>query len=445
MQVTVESSEGLQRTISVSVPAERVDTAVDQRLQELRKSAKINGFRPGKVPMQVVRKRFSGQVRQEVMGELIQSTYQEAIEQVDLKPAGWPSVEPAESNGEDSGEFAYKATFEVYPEFDLAPAEQLAVSRPTAAVQDSDVDDMIETLQKQRTTYEQVDRAAEDSDQVMIDFKGFVDGEAFEGGSAEGAPLVLGSNTMIDGFEREILGMAAGEEKRINVTFPEEYHNAELAGKPAEFDIKVNEVRAADVPELDDEFVKAFGVEEGGLDALKTDIRTNMERELRGSVEQLVKQNVMDGLIEQNTVELPKALVTEEVGRLRQQLISRMTEHMGGQKPPEGTSFPDEMFTEEAERRVKLGLVIAEIVKTAELKPEPAKVRARIEELASAYEDPAQVVDYYYGNPELLQSVEGVVLEQVVTDWVLEQANVTDEPLAFKDVMERRQQSRGGA
>ena len=445
MQVTVESSEGLQRTISVSVPAERVDTAVDQRLQELRKSAKINGFRPGKVPMQVVRKRFSGQVRQEVMGELIQSTYQEAIEQVDLKPAGWPSVEPAESNGEDSGEFAYKATFEVYPEFDLAPAEQLAVSRPTAAVQDSDVDDMIETLQKQRTTYEQVDRAAEDSDQVMIDFKGFVDGEAFEGGSAEGAPLVLGSNTMIDGFEREILGMAAGEEKRINVTFPEEYHNAELAGKPAEFDIKVNEVRAADVPELDDEFVKAFGVEEGGLDALKTDIRTNMERELRGSVEQLVKQNVMDGLIEQNTVELPKALVTEEVGRLRQQLISRMTEHMGGQKPPEGTSFPDEMFTEEAERRVKLGLVIAEIVKTAELKPEPEKVRARIEELASAYEDPAQVVDYYYGNPELLQSVEGVVLEQVVTDWVLDQAKVTDEPLAFKDVMERRQQSRGGA
>lgn len=445
MQVTVESSEGLQRTISVSVPAERVDTAVDQRLQELRKSAKINGFRPGKVPMQVVRKRFSGQVRQEVMGELIQSTYQEAIEQVDLKPAGWPSVEPAESNDEDSGEFAYKATFEVYPEVELAPAEQLAVSRPTAAVQDSDVDDMIDTLQKQRTTYEQVDRAAEDSDQVMIDFTGFVDGEAFEGGSAEGAPLVLGSNTMIDGFEREILGMAAGEEKRINVTFPEEYHNADLAGKPAEFDIKVNEVRAADVPELDDEFVKAFGVEEGGLDALKTDIRTNMERELRGSVEQLVKQNVMDGLIEQNTVELPKALVTEEVGRLRQQLISRMSEHMGGQKPPEGTSFPDEMFTEEAERRVKLGLVIAEIVKTAELKPEPAKVRARIEELASAYEDPAQVVDYYYGNPELLQSVEGVVLEQVVTDWVLEKANVIDEPLDFKDVMERRQQSRGGA
>ncbi|MEM9601825.1 MAG: trigger factor [Pseudomonadota bacterium] len=445
MQVTVESSEGLQRTIAVSVPAERVDTAVDQRLQELRKSAKINGFRPGKVPMQVVRKRYSGQVRQEVVGELIQSTYQEAIEQVNLRPAGWPSVEPADSDGDDSGEFAYKATFEVYPEVNLAPASELALDRPTADVQDSDVEDMIDTLQKQRTTYEVVEREAQDTDQVMIDFTGFIDGEAFEGGTAEGAPLVLGSNTMIDGFESAIVGLSAGDEKRIQVTFPEAYHNAELAGKPAEFDIRVNEVRAADVPELDDEFVKAFGVESGGLDALKQDIRSNMERELRGSVEQLVKQNVMDGLIEQNEVELPKALVSDEIGRLRQQLIGRMTEHMGGQKPPEGTSFPDDMLTEEAERRVKLGLVIAEIVKSAELKADPDKVRARVEELASAYEDPKQVVDYYYGNPELLQSVEGVVLEQVVTDWVLDQAKVTDEPLAFKDVMERRQQSRAGA
>ncbi len=445
MQVTVESSEGLQRTISVSVPAERVDSAVDQRLQNLRKTAKINGFRPGKVPMPVVRKRFSGQVRQEVIGELIQTTYQEAVQQVNLRPAGWPSVEPVESAGDESGQFSYKASFEVYPEFTVAPVGELALDRPTSDVQDSDVDDMIETLQKQRTTYEPVERASADGDQVMIDFTGYVDGEAFEGGSAENAPLVLGSSTMIEGFETNIAGMGAGEEKRINVTFPEDYHNAELAGKAAEFDIKVNEVREAEVPELDDEFVKAFGVEEGGLDALKTDIRSNMERELRGSVEQLVKQNVMDGLLEQNEVELPKALVTEEVGRLREQLITRMTEHMGGQKPPEGTAFPDEMFSEEAERRVKLGLVIAEIVKTAELKPDPDAVRARVEELASAYEDPNQVVDYYYSNPQLLQSVEGVVLEQVVTDWVLDQAKVADEPMTFKEVMERRQQSRGGA
>lgn len=445
MQVTVESSEGLQRTISVSVPAERVDSAVDQRLQNLRKTAKINGFRPGKVPMPVVRKRYSGQVRQEVIGELIQTTYQEAVQQVNLRPAGWPSVEPVESEGDESGQFAYKASFEVYPEFTVAPVSELSLDRPTASVEDSDVADMIETLQKQRTTYEKVDRASADGDQVMIDFTGFVDGEAFEGGSAENAPLVLGSSTMIEGFETNIVGMSAGDEKRINVTFPDEYHNAELAGKAAEFDIKVNEVREAEVPELDDEFVKAFGVEEGGIDALKADIQSNMERELRGSVEQLVKQNVMDGLIEQNSVDLPKVLVNEEVGRLREQLVNRMTEHMGGQKPPEGTAFPDEMFSEEAERRVKLGLVIAEIVKTAELKADPDAVRARVEELASAYEDPNQVVDYYYSNPQLLQSVEGVVLEQVVTDWVLDQAKVADEPMTFKDVMERRQQSRGGA
>ncbi len=445
MQVTVESSEGLQRTISVSVPAERVDSAVDQRLQNMRKTAKINGFRPGKVPMAVVRKRFSGQVRQEVIGELIQTTYQEAIQQVDLRPAGWPSVQPVASEGDDDGQFSYKASFEVYPEFTVSPLADVEIERPTAAVEDSDVSDMIDTLQKQRTTYEPVERASADGDQVMIDFTGYIDGEAFEGGTAENAPLVLGSGTMIEGFEANILGMSAAEEKRISVAFPDEYHNADLAGKPAEFDIKVGEVREAIVPELDDEFVKAFGVEEGGLEALKTDIRTNMERELRGSVEQLVKQNVMDALVDSNDVEVPKALVTEEVGRLRDQLVNRMSEHMGGQKPPEGTAFPDEMFTEEAGRRVKLGLVIAEIVKTAELKADPDAVRARVDELASAYEDPKQVVDYYYGNPELLQSVEGVVLEQVVTDWVLDQAKVTDETLAFKDVMERRQQSRGGA
>lgn len=446
MQVTVESSEGLQRTISVSVPAERVDTAVDQRLQELRKSAKINGFRPGKVPIQVVRKRYSGQVRQEILGELIQSTYQEAIQQEGLKPAGWPSVQADESSGGDSGEFSYSATFEVYPEFTPAPVSELELNRPSASVEDSDIDDMITSLQKQRTTYETTNRASADSDQVVIDFRGFIDGEQFEGGSAEEAPLVLGSGTMIDGFENGIVGMSAGEKKRINLTFPEAYHNAELAGRPVEFEIEVKEVRAAAVPDLDDEFAAAFGVEEGGLETLRADIRSNMERELRGSLEKLTKQNVMDGLLEQNNeVELPNALINEEINRLRQQLISRMAEHMGSQKPPEGTSFPDEMFAEEAQKRVKLGLVIAEIVKTAGLTPDAAKVRECVEEMASAYEDPSQVVDYYYNNAELLQSIEGMVLEQVVTDWVLEQAEVTDEPLTFNDVIERRQQARDGA
>lgn len=436
MQVSVETSEGLERTLTVTVPADRVDTAVSQRLQSMRKSVKINGFRPGKVPMRVVEKRYGGQVRQEVLGDVIQSSYQEAVSQQELRPAGWPSIEPVET--EAGKELQYKATFEVYPELELADMGGIEVNRPKTEIQDSDVDEMLENLRSQHTTYNKVERASKDADQVVINFTGYVDGEEFAGGKAEDAPLVLGSGAMIEGFEAQIEGMSADEEKRIKVSFPENYHAEELSGKEAEFDIKVLEVRESALPELNDEFAALLGVSEGGMETLRADIRKNMERELLESVEAVEKQQVMDGLLAANEVATPKALVSEEIGRLREQFIERLTQQMGGAKPPEGANFPDDMFQEEAERRVKLGLVVAEVIKQAELSAKPEDVRARVEQMASAYEDPTEVIDYYYSNRELMQNVEAVVLEQTVTEWVIGKAKVSDETLSFSELMERR-------
>ncbi len=436
MQVSVETSEGLERTITVTIPADRVDVAVSQRLQSLRKTTKINGFRPGKVPLRVVEKRYGGQVRQEVLGDVIQSTYQEAVSKEELRPAGWPSIEPVKT---DAGEaIEYKATFEVYPEVVLSGTDGIEIKRPKTQIQDSDVAEMLENLQSQHTSYNKVERASKDADQVVINFTGFVGGEEFEGGKAEEAPLVLGSGAMIEGFEAQIEGMSAGDNKRINVAFPESYHAEELSGKDAEFDIELLEVREATLPELNDEFAALLGVADGGIETLRADIRKNMDRELRESVEAVEKQQVMDGLLAANEVAIPKALVSEEIGRLREQFLERLAQQMGGAKPPEGANFPDDMFREEAGRRVKLGLVVAEVIKTAELVAKPEDVRARVEQMASAYEDPNEVIDYYYSNSEMMQNVEAVVLEQTVTDWVIGQAKASDESLSFSELMERR-------
>ena len=436
MQVSVESSEGLERTLTVTVPSERVDSAVAQRLASMRKTAKINGFRPGKVPMRVVEKRYGGQVRQEVLGDVIQTTYQEAVSQEELRPAGWPSIEPVKT--ESGAELEYKATFEVYPEFDLSDMGGIEVNRPHTDILDSDVDEMLENLRSQHTSYSTVERASKDADQVVINFTGFVDGEEFAGGKAEDAPLVLGSGAMIEGFETQIEGMSAGDNKRIKVSFPESYHAEELSGKEAEFDIDLLEVRESVLPELNDEFAAVLGVADGGMDTLRADIVKNMERELRESIEAVEKQQVMDGLLAVNEVATPKALVSEEVGRLREQFLERLAQQMGGAKPPEGANFPDDMFKEEAERRVKLGLIVAEVIKTAELSAKPEDVRVRVEQMASAYEDPSEVIDYYYSNRELMQNVEAVVLEQTVTEWVMGKAKTSEEKLSFSELMERR-------
>ena len=436
MQVSVETVQGLERKITVEVPAENIDGAVKERLQSIKKTARLKGFRPGKIPDKVVQKRFGPQVRGEVLGDLINSSFRDAVVQENLRPAGSPQITPVsgfeapQSNkGDDSAPFTYEATFEVYPEFEPKFDNSIKVEKPIVEISDGDIKDMLDNLRKQRTEYVAVERAAADDDQVVIDFVGSVDGEEFPGGSAEAAPLVLGSGAMIPGFEDQLQGVTGGEERTITVTFPQEYHADELAGKDAEFKIKVQEVKEPVVPELNEELVKSFGIEDGNIDSLRADIKKNMDRELQQRLDARIKEQVMDGLLEMNDIEVPKALTQEEIGRLREQ--------MAGQMPPDSdtSQLPDELFEAEANKRVRLGLVIGEIVRQQEIKADAAAVRKEVESMASSYQEPQQVIDYYYGNPELLQNIEGLILEKAVTDCVLEAASVEDKPSTFKETM----------
>ncbi|MBW5416031.1 MULTISPECIES: trigger factor [Pseudomonas] len=427
MQVSVESTSALERRMTVGVPAERIETEVAKRLQQTARRVKVPGFRPGKVPMSVIRQRYEASARQEAFGDLIQETFYEAIVQEKLNPAGAPSVEPkAYEKGKD---LEYVATFEVFPEFEVKGLEDIQVERLQSEVADSDLDNMLEILRKQNTRYEEVDREAANDDQVTIDFVGKIDGEAFQGGSANGTQLVLGSGRMIPGFEEGLVGAKAGEERVLNLTFPEDYQNLDLAGKTAEFSVKVTKVSAPQLPEMNEEFFAQFGVQESTLEGFRAEVRKNMDRELRQAIKNKVKNQVMDGLIAANPIEVPAALINSEVDRLRVQAVQQF----GGNIKPD--QLPAELFTEQAKRRVVLGLIIAEMVKQFELKPDDERVRALIEEMASAYQEPEQVVAWYYQNEQQLNEVRSVVLEEQVVDTVLEKAKVTDKQVSYEDAV----------
>ncbi|MCU7798092.1 MAG: trigger factor [Candidatus Thiodiazotropha sp. (ex Semelilucina semeliformis)] len=421
MQVSVESGEGLERRLMVDLPAEQVEAEVNKRLQQIGRTAKLDGFRPGKVPMNILRRNYGGQVLQEVYGHLIESSYQEAIQQEKLSPAGMPKIEPKPANEE--GLFGYIATLEVMPEIEPAKLEG-KINRPVAEVIDQDIDDMIEKLRKQRATWNAVDRSAAEGDQVKISFNGTVEGEAFEGGSAEDVPLVLGSKRMIDGFEDALVGMIKEDKRTIELKFPEDYRVEDLAGKPVTFEVQVSEVAEEALPEVDDAFAKEFGSAEG-VDKLKVDIRENMQRELAQRVQAKIKSQAMDLIYEKNQVEVPKALVEEEIDALRNQTKERLGQGAGS------LELPRDMFEEQAKRRVTLGLVIGEIIKQNSIQIDEDRVRQTVEEFASSYEQPEEVVKYYYGNQEQLAAVQNVVLEDQVVDWVLEQTEVIDEPTTF--------------
>lgn len=427
MQVSVESTSALERRLTIGVPAERIESEVTKRLQQTARRAKVPGFRPGKVPMSVIRQRYEDSARQEALGDLIQSSFYEAIVAEKLNPAGAPSVEPKVF--EKGKDLEYVATFEIYPEIQVAGFEGITVERPQAEVSEADVDNMLDILRKQNTRFEAVERAAENGDQLNIDFVGKIEGQAFAGGSAKGTALVLGSGRMIPGFEDALVGAKAGEERVITPTFPEDYQNLELAGKTAEFTVTVNAVAAPVLPELNEQFFALFGASEGGLEGFRAEVRKNMERELRQAIKSKVKNQVMEGLLAANPVELPKALVANEVQRLRVQAVQQF----GGNIKPE--QLPAELFEEQAKRRVSLGLIIAEVVKQAELKPDDARVRELIEEMASAYQEPEQVVAWYYKNEQQLGEVRSVVLEEQVVDTVLQKAKVTDKPVSYEEAV----------
>lgn len=432
MQVSVETTSGLERRMTVGIPADRIENEVNKRLQQTAKRARVDGFRPGKVPMSVIRKRFGASAHQEVIGEVIQSSFYEAIMQEKLNPAGAPSVEP--KSMEAGKDFEYVATFEVYPEVTLAGFEAISVERPESEVTEADVDTMLETLRKQNTRFEAVERAAENGDQVTIDFVGKIDGEAFQGGTANGTNLVLGSGRMIPGFEEGLVGAKAGDSLTLNVTFPEDYQNLDLAGKAAEFETTVQAVAAPALPELNDEFFAQFGVNEGGLEGFRAEVRKNMERELRQAIKTKVKGQVMDGLLKTNTVEVPKALISNEIDRLREQAVQQF-----GGANIQASQLPAELFEEQAKRRVSLGLIVAEVVKQNDIKPDNDRVRAMVEELASAYQEPEQVVNWYYQNEQQLGEIQSVVLEEQVVDTVLQKAQVTDKKVAYEEAVKPAQ------
>ena len=427
MQVSVESTSALERRMTIGVPAERIETEVNKRLQQTARRAKVPGFRPGKVPMSVIRQRYEDSARQEALGDLIQATFYEAVVEQKLNPAGSPAVEPKVF--EKGKDLEYVATFEVFPEFQVTGLENIAIERLQAEVADADLENMLEILRKQNTRFETAARAAQNGDQLNIDFVGKVDGEVFAGGSAKGTQLVLGSGRMIPGFEDGLVGAKAGEERVLNLTFPADYQNLDLAGKAAEFTVTVNAVAEPLLPELNDEFFALFGIKEGGLEGFRAEVRKNMQRELRQAIKSKVKNQVMDGLLSANPIEVPKSLLGNEVNRLRVQAVQQF----GGNIKPD--QLPAELFEEQAKRRVVLGLIVAEVVKQFDIKPDEARVREMIQEMASAYQEPEQVVAWYYKNDQQLNEVRSVVLEEQVVDTVLQKANVTDKPVSYEEAV----------
>ncbi|MBR9729280.1 trigger factor [Shewanella intestini] len=431
MQVSVETTQGLERRLTISVPAEQIEKLVKDSLSREAKRARIPGFRPGKVPVSVINKRYGAAIRQDVTGEIMQRNFVEAIMAEKLNPAGAPVFAPGSTEGEN---FEFVATFEIYPEVELSGLDAIEVEQPQAQVNDADVDTMIETLRKQHATYEVVEREAADGDKVKVNFIGSVDGEEFEGGKADDFELQLGSNRMIPGFEAGVVGHKTGEEFDIEVSFPEDYHAENLKGKAAKFVITLNEVQAANLPEVNDEFASLFGIAEGGLEALKAEIRKNMTRELEQALKANVKEQVITGLLAANEIDIPKALIDGEVNVLRQQAMQRF----GGQTEnmPE---LPADLFTEQAERRVKVGLLLGEVIKTNKLEAEDERVQGLITSMASAYEDPSEVVEYYNGNKELMQNMRNVALEEQAVEELLKSAKVTAKDVEFEDFMNKAQ------
>ena len=424
MQVEV-TSNGLERRLTVALPAEQYDQEIVNRLKSLSQKVRVDGFRAGKVPLKVVEQRWGGSVRQEVRDELANSSFYEAINQEKLRPAGMPHFE---FQPEEPGTgLKYTATFEVYPDFELQIPDKFKIEKPTATINDADIDKMVETLRKQRQTWETVARAAQEGDRVVIDFNGTLDGKDFPGNSAKEYAVVLGSGTLLSAFDSNLVGLKAGDEKSFDIEFPKDYHAQDLAGKQVHFDVKIHTVAEAKLPELNEEFFKGYGVQEGGVEAFRAEIKSTMQRELDQAIKARVKRQAMDALMAANPIEVPKVLIDEELVRIKEQTdnggSAASDVEMGG------------VLEEQARQRVVLGLIIAEIVKKNQFKAAPEKVRAAVDAIAAAYESPEEVVAWYYARRERLGNVEALVLEDQATEWLTQQAEVSEKPMSFDELV----------
>jgi trigger factor len=438
MQVSVETTSGLERLMTISVPAERIDQDVNKRIQQTARTAKIDGFRPGKVPVKVVKQRYGKGIREEVLGQVVQESFYQALQQEEINPAGTPAIDFTKDVEGESLE--YTAKFEVYPTIELADFSGVEIEKKSAEVKEADLDQMIETLRKQQADWTAVEREAVDGDRLNIDFEGFVDGEAFDGGKGEGMDLVLGSNTMIPGFETGLVGAKAGAEVELNVTFPETYQAENLQGKDAVFKVTVATVSEQVLAELNEEFFAKFGLEEKTEEAFRAEVSKNMTRELNQSLKMKLKDQVFSQLLEVNGIEVPTALIDSEIDNLRRQAVMQFA---GPDSDMDPNALPKEMFTDQADRRVKIGLLMQEVIKVNELEADDARVQSTLEEMAETYQDPQQVIDWYMGNEEMLGQIKGLVLEEQVVDLVLESAKVEEKTMPYQDAVKPREQAEG--
>jgi len=429
MQVSLETTEGLERKMTVEVPAEKITSVTEERLQGMCKQAKISGFRPGKVPIRVIRQRFGKQVFNEVVTSTMQSSYQEAVMQEKLRPAGNPQIEPVNLKVDE--DLKYIATFEVYPEIEVADVSGFEIETAEVEIKDADIDDMIEKLRKQKTEWEDADRAAKQEDRVTMDFKGSVDGEFFEGGSQDDFATVIGSNNLLPDFEKQLEGVKAGDEKTFDVTFPEDYGQKDLANKVAKFEIVVKKVEQAILPEVNEEFVKGFGIDDGKLDTLKEQMTQNMQVELEQRKKAFKKDQVMQKLFEANEFEIPKALITQEIQALRQQSMQSMNLQ-------DESMLPDTLFEEEAKRRILIGLTVGEIAQKQDIKVDQEKVNQALNVIATNYGQPEEVIQYYRSNQKAMANLEVMVVEEQVVDWVVEQSKTVSKPFTFDEFVNKQ-------
>ena len=429
MQVSLETTGTLGRRIKVQVPAERVEREVESRLKSLSKKAKINGFRPGKVPMQVVKQRFGDQVRSEVVTDLLQSSCNEALAQEKLNPAGGPRIDSV--NAAPGKDLEFTASFEIYPEVKLKGLDGIKIERPVAEVSSADLDEMLDNLRRQRAGWEGVTRAAAKGDRVQLDFEGKLGGEAFPGGKAEKVFVVLGDGRMLPDFEKGLEGIKAGDTRSFDVHFPDDYHAKEMAGKTASFTVVAHGIEGQVLPTLDEEFCKSFGITDGGVDKLRAEVGDNMQREMRDTVRRKLKEQALEGLLVANKLELPKTLVDEEIERLRQDALTRI----GVRDAGKAAELPRDLFEEQAARRVSLGLLVGEIINQQRLSVDPKRVDERLQSMASEYSKPAEAMRSFRSNQPIMQQVETLVLEEQAVDWLLQQATVTDKPMTFKALM----------
>ncbi len=434
MQISVESTSEINRKMQVQVPEEKIREEIDTRLKSLAKRVKIDGFRPGKVPERVIRQRFGKQVREEVIYDLIRSTFSEALQEQDLRPVGEPQITPQEIT-EGKG-LEYTAQFEVYPEIELAALESLEIRKPVCELSDEDLEKMIQRLREQKKQWQEVDRPAQEGDRVTITFEGLLDGEPIGNGKSEHFEIELGSGNMIPGFEDQLIGAKTGDHLEFELTFPEDYHDEKLAGKNVLFKVDVEKVEEGTLPEVDAEFVKEYGIEDGDIEKFREEVKANMERQVQAALKEQTKNHVLEALFQKNPVPVPEALVKQEIQRTLAPLGDTFKNN-----PELLNQLPLDQIQEKAKKRVALGLLLSEVIRANELRPDPEKVRSTIEELAENYEDPEEVIQWYSSNPQQQEQIENSVLEDQAIEWILGRAQVTEEPISFEELVKERQSS----